>query len=117
MKSEKIVIGKVIQIYDDKIVVDINNTIYDCEGKMISDYPIDPHKFFELNKSYKFLLINDQKISYKAIRPKLIKNKRKPIPTISDYANLEKYLLQSLKKDKQSKFSNNKNYNKDDNNK
>lgn len=100
MKSEKIVIGKVVEIYDDKIVVEINDIKYDCVNKMISDYPIDPHKFFEINKNYKFLLVNDQKISYKAIRPKLIKNKRKPIPTLSDYTNLEKYLLSSLKKER-----------------
>ncbi|WP_412032618.1 hypothetical protein [Malacoplasma muris] len=96
MKEEKIVTGVVTQVLEDKIVVNVDNTFYDCPLKMISDYPVDPFKFFTVGTRYRFLLINKSVISYKDLRPKLLKNRRKPIPTVSGSKNLEKHLLEII---------------------
>lgn len=97
MKIEKIVVGEVIAIFTNKINVRINNNIFECDKKQVSDYPVNLFDFFKVGKIYKFLLINNKDISYKAIRPKLIKNKKYTMPTISDSKNLEKHLLNKLK--------------------
>lgn len=92
----KIINAKIIYISKTKLVVMWNNKKFKCLSSELSDYKINPLKTFESNKSYKFLLINKNTVSYKAIRPKLIKNKKVIIPTISDSKNLNKHLISLL---------------------
>lgn len=102
MKNKKIIICKVIEIQKTFILTKYKNVCYKCPASQISDYPVDLFAYFQEGKSYKFLLTHDQHnqefISYKAIRPKLLKNKNKPMPTMSGVKNLEKYLLELIKK-------------------
>lgn len=97
MKLKKIITGKVIKIFENKIYVKVDKKIFECEKKQISDYPINIFQMFKVGNFYKFLLIDNETISYKEIRPKLIKNKKYIIPTISGSKNLEKFLLKKIK--------------------
>lgn len=97
MKEDKIVTGVVTNIFEDKIIVKVDNDSYECPLKMISDYDVDPFKFFSVGSSYRFLLTHLGVLSYKDLRPKLLKNRQKPIPTVSGSENLEKHLMDSIK--------------------
>lgn len=94
----KIINCEVIEISNEYVKVKFHDQIFICPAKEISDYKINPNIFFTLNKKYKFLLLNKNIVSYKAIRPKQIKNKKTIVPTISGSHNLEKHLIKSLKK-------------------
>lgn len=96
MKNKKIVLCLVDQINKDYIVVKYKNVLHQVPAENISDYDVDLSNYFEVGKSYKFCLINNKYLSYKAIRPKLLKNKNYPMPTMSGVKNLEKYLLESI---------------------
>lgn len=98
MKSKKIILCKIIEIKKTFVVVKYKNQIYKCPASQISDYPVNLFSYFQIGKSYKFLLIDETYLSYKAIRPKLLKNRKEPIPTISGVKNLEKYLLKIINK-------------------
>lgn len=98
MKNKKIVLCKVVDINNNHIKISYNNKIYRCYSNYISDYPVDLNKYFTIGNSYKFLLKEGMIFSYKDIRPKLLKNKKRPTPTISGVKNLEKYLVEVIKK-------------------
>lgn len=99
IKNKKIVICKILEIEKTFIIAKYKNHNYKCPASQISDYPVDLFAYFEIGKSYKFLLIDEKYISYKAIRPKLLKNKNRPMSTISGAKNLEKYLLKIIGKE------------------
>lgn len=107
MKSEKIVIGEVTKIHQNYIEVLVDKSTYICTSKQISDYTVNIEKIFKVGNKYKFLMRNNKMISYKMLRPKLIKNKKFPMPTISGSKNLEKklnsWLVEVRKKDNQVK--------------
>lgn len=92
MKNERIVIGEVTKIHQNYIEVLIEKSTYICTSKQISDYNVQIDKVFKIGNKYKFLMRNNKMISYKMLRPKLIKNKKYPMPTISGSKNLEKKL-------------------------
>ncbi|MBD5445772.1 MAG: hypothetical protein HDR31_00460 [Mycoplasma sp.] len=99
MKNKKIIICKVVEIEKTHIITKYKSCNYKCPASQVSDYPVDLFAYFEIGKNYKFLLVDDKYISYKAIRPKLLKNKNKPMSTISGVKNLEKYLLKIIGKE------------------
>lgn len=98
MKNKKIVLCEVIEIKDDYIVAKYKNKNIKCPIKWISDYPVNLHTFFQVGNKYKFLLKYETHLSYKEIRPKLLKNKIGPTPTASGVRTLERMLLNELKK-------------------
>lgn len=97
MKNKNIINCQVLAIKEDHIVVDHNGDTYTCLKSQISDYNVNLDKFFKIGYTYKFLLQLDNELSYKKLRPKLVKNKKKPMPTMSHYVNLEKKLLSEIK--------------------
>lgn len=97
MKSKKIVLGKVLEIRSNYVLVEYNNRTFKCYRASVSDYYTKLNVYFKVGQTYKFLLKDNAYLSYKELRPKLIKNKKRPIPTISGSKNLEKYLKESLK--------------------
>lgn len=99
IKNKKIVLCKIVKIKNTFIIAKYKNHNYMCPASEISDYTVDLFSYFQIGKSYKFLLIDNKYLSYKAIRPKLLKNKNAPMPTISEAKNLEKYLLKIIKKE------------------
>lgn len=96
MKNKKIVLCQINTIDKEKITVKYKNEIYTVPASQVSDYPVDLFEYFIIGKSYKFCLLSKKTLSYKAIRPKLLKNKNYPMPTMSGSKNLEKYLLESI---------------------
>lgn len=96
MKNKKIVLCQINSIEKDKITVKYKNEIYTVLANQVSDYPVDLFEYFIVGKAYKFCLYGKKQLSYKAIRPKLLKNKKFPMPTMSGSKNLEKYLLESI---------------------
>lgn len=98
MNKYNIITCTVKQINDNNIFLDYLGEEIVCSEKQISDYKVDLFSFFTIGKKYKFILSENKEISYKKLRPKLIKNKKKPIPTISQHYNLEKNLLSLLNK-------------------
>ncbi|MEG0992068.1 MAG: hypothetical protein RSE26_02540 [Malacoplasma sp.] len=96
MIDNKIVVCSVKKIEEDRIFLDCLGTEFICHDNQVSDYKVNLFAFFVINKKYKFILDRENNISYKKFRPKLIKNKKRPIPTISHYFNLEDQLLNSL---------------------
>lgn len=113
MKNKKIVLCLIEKIEKNKIVVKYRNTLYNVMANQISDYEVDLFEYFVIGKSYKFCLINNKFLSYKAIRPKLLKNKKYPMPTMSGSKNLEIYLLSLIGKNNKKIVSSKKspNYN------
>lgn len=97
MKSKKIVLCEVVEINNNYIKISYSGKVYRCFSNNISDYPVDLFKYFRVGNKYKFLLKDGLTFSYKDIRPKLLKNKKKPTPTISGVKNLEKHLLEIIK--------------------
>lgn len=98
MNKYKVITCTVTQIDNSSIVLDFLGKKIICDEKQISDYKVDLFSFFSIGKKYKFTLSRNEEISYKKLRPKLIKNKKEPIPTISQHYNLEKNLLALLNK-------------------
>ncbi|MCF0217710.1 MAG: hypothetical protein HUJ42_01550 [Malacoplasma sp.] len=101
LKKRKIVSCKVVEIKENFIVVKYKNKLFNCPSNQISDFKVDLFEFFQLDKYYKFYFIDPKHISYKFIRPKLIKNKRHPIPTASGATNLEAHLKKLISMQKQ----------------
>lgn len=99
-KNKKIITCEVIEINADHILIKNNENIYACHKSQVSDYAVNLKDYFTIRRFYKFCLINEKHISYKAIRPKLIKNKRVPMPTISGVRNLEIFLNTLIKNSK-----------------
>lgn len=99
-KNKKIILCKVIDIKDDCVVVDYKGETHVCPASQISDFKINTYEYFTIGKVYKFCLVNNKFISYKAIRPKLIKNKRHTMPTISGVRNLENHLKQIIENER-----------------
>lgn len=97
--NKKIIMCKIIEIHSDYIEVKYRNKILTCSASSVSDYPVDLFAYFKKGNVYKFLLTDEDVISYKAIRPKLLKNKNKPTSTVSGAKNLEKHLLDVIKKE------------------
>ena len=102
MKNKKCVNCIVKKINNDNIQILFANKLYTCYKKDISDYKVDLKKMFQINKCYKFTMIKDEKnnviFSYKEFRPKLIRNRHQPIPTISGFSNLSENMHQHLRK-------------------
>lgn len=98
MNKYNVVLCTVTQINTDNIVLDYLGKEIICNEKQISDYKVDLFSFFTIGKKYNFTLSDGGEISYKKLRPKLIRNKKRPIPTISQHYNLEKNLLSLLSK-------------------
>lgn len=96
MKNKKIVLCQIENIEKNYITVKYCNVSYKVPASQVSDYEVDLFEYFVIGKAYKFCLINNKYLSYKAIRPKLLKNKKFPMPTMSGVKNLEKYLLESV---------------------
>lgn len=96
MKNKKIVLCQIENIEKNHIIIKYKNVSYKCPASQVSDYEVDLFEYFVIGKAYKFCLINNKYFSYKAIRPKLLKNKKFPMPTMSGVKNLERYLLESI---------------------
>ncbi|MGL5245992.1 MAG: hypothetical protein ACRC8C_00255 [Mycoplasmoidaceae bacterium] len=98
---KKVVIGKVTSIKKDELVVLVNNDSCICAKKDVSDYNCNLELMFTIDRRYKFLLLKNENntvfLSYKAGRPKLLKNRTCPIPTISGFKNLANDLHKNLK--------------------
>ena len=100
-QSIRIMIGRVIEIRKDCVVVRLkNNQNGICQRQEISDHKIESiERILKFDYVYKFKItgydgVNNQyTLSYKAIHPKQIKNKSKPVPTASHNRNLWKKLL------------------------
>ncbi len=98
---KKVVIGKVTSINKDDLVVLVNKTSFKCNKKDISDYNCNLDSMFTVNKRYKFIVLRNKDntvfLSYKIGRPKLIKNRNSPTPTISGFKNLSNDMHKNLK--------------------
>lgn len=96
MKNIKVVLCLMEKINKDYVVVRYKNMPHKVYSNQISDYQVDLSEYFSVGKVYKFGLIGNKYLSYKAIRPKLLKNKSHTMPTMSGYKNLEVYLLEQI---------------------
>lgn len=101
----KIVMGKVIRIEATFAIVSFHEHQGICHISEISDYHVnDIHRFLSLGMTYPFLLIdaddttNKYRLSFKQIRPKLLKHHREIIPSISGFKNLYELTMQALEK-------------------
>ncbi len=98
---KKIVMGEVIEINSEFLIVKTNYENFKCLKKNISDYHCNLERMFTLNRKYKFSIFinneNEKYISYKSGRPKLLKNKNVPVPTISGFRNLSNDMHKHLK--------------------
>lgn len=97
MKNKKIVLAIVEKIEKAHIVVKYKDNLYTIKSHQISDYTVNLFEYFIVGKVYKFCLIDNRYLSYKAVRPKLLKNKKAPMPTISGSKTLEKNLLNFIR--------------------
>ncbi len=101
MKKKNVVKCLVKEIYDDKIIIMFANKLFECTKKNITDYNTPLEKMFSINKVYKFHFWKDDEgkeiFSYKSCRPKLNKNRSKPIPTVSGFKNVNSYMHECLK--------------------
>lgn len=104
-KIKKIINCEVIEIKTDYILIKHWDKTFVCHKSQVSDYPVDLNEYFLVGRWYKFCLINEKYISYKAIRPKLIKNKKVPMPTISGVRNLDFFLNTLIEKNKGKKIT------------
>ncbi|MDE6894536.1 MAG: hypothetical protein K2J02_04120 [Malacoplasma sp.] len=98
IKNKKIIQCKITEIHSNYIVAENKDKKYICNESQISDFKVNLNEYFSVGKIYKFCLVNNKYISYKIVRPKLLKNKKAPIPTISGPKNLEKHLLNIINK-------------------
>lgn len=103
VKNKKIILCKVVEIKDNYIVVEYKNNKYVCDANQVSDFEVDMYSYFTIGKVYKFCLINNKFISYKAVRPKLIKNKKYTMPTISGARTLENHLKEIINIEREKK--------------
>lgn len=103
VKNKKIILCKVLDIKKDHLVIEYKKEKHICDINQISDYSVDLYEFFKIGKTYKFCLVNNKFISYKAVRPKLIKNKRYILPTISGVRTLENHLKEIIKMEREKK--------------
>jgi predicted RNA-binding protein with RPS1 domain len=101
----KIVMGKVVRIHPTFAIINFNNSQGICHISEISDYHVsDIQLFLKLNETYPFYLISDGqtdnkcRLSFKQIRPKLLKFHREIIPTVSGYKNIYDFTMKELQK-------------------
>lgn len=101
MKKKNVVKCLVKEIYEDKLIIMFANNLFECTKKNITDYDTSLNKMFSVDKVYKFHFWKDENgkecFSYKLCRPKLNKNRNKPIPTISGFNNINSYMHECLK--------------------
>ncbi|MDR1235102.1 MAG: S1 RNA-binding domain-containing protein [Mycoplasmataceae bacterium] len=95
---------KVVRIEPTFAILSFNESQGICHISEISDYHISNiHNFFKVGETYDFLLLNGNeqtnkyKLSYKQIRPKLLKYHREIIPSLSGYKNLYETTMSKLK--------------------
>ncbi|MDR0675186.1 MAG: S1 RNA-binding domain-containing protein [Mycoplasmataceae bacterium] len=103
--TKKIIKGKVIRIEPSFIIVSFAGHQGICHISEISDYHVsDIHRYVKLNETYPFLLINADetankyRLSFKQIRPKLLKHHREIIDSIQGFKNLYEATLKALEK-------------------
>jgi predicted RNA-binding protein with RPS1 domain len=103
--TNKIITGKVIRIEPTFVIVGFDGHQGICHISEISDYHVsDIHNFLKLDETYPFLLLeanvetNKYRLSFKQIRPKLLKHHREIIPSISGYKNVYESTLKALDK-------------------
>jgi predicted RNA-binding protein with RPS1 domain len=103
--TNKIIKGKVIRIEPTFIIINFDGQQAICHISEISDYHVsDIHRFVKVNGTYDFLLLdgdsnaNKYRVSFKQIRPKLLKHHREIIPSISGFKNLYDMTLKALEK-------------------
>ncbi len=109
MKYKKILVRCIVkEIHENELIIIFADKEYKCHKRDITDYQMDLAKMFEVNRSYKFHMWtqnNELRFSYKLCRPKLNKNRSKPIPTVSGFRNLNNDMHRRLK---EYTFDNNK---------
>ncbi|MGL4647110.1 MAG: hypothetical protein ACRCVI_00030 [Mycoplasmoidaceae bacterium] len=98
---KKVILAEVIKIESDHLEIKFHNETFQCSKNDVSDYNCDLWKMFSVNRKYKFSVLRNKEnqlyISYKTCRPKLLKNKCTPIPTISGFKNLSNHMHNYLK--------------------
>lgn len=101
MKKKNVVKCLVKEIYNDRLIIMFADKLFECSRRNITDYDTPLDKMFAINKAYKFSFWKDEngneQFSYKLFRPKLNKNRNKPIPTISGFKNVNSYMHEKLK--------------------
>ncbi len=101
MKYKRIMVKCLVkEIHDQELVILFADQEYKCHKRDITDYEMELQKMFEVGFSYRFHMWNkdnELRFSYKDCRPKLNKNRSKPIPTVSGFRNLNNDLHRRLK--------------------
>ncbi|MDR1991874.1 MAG: S1 RNA-binding domain-containing protein [Mycoplasmataceae bacterium] len=101
--TKNIVNGKVIRIMPTFAIILFDQHLGICHISEISDYHVNDIKsYLLLEQTYSFLLIdvdakNDKyRLSFKRIRPKLLKHHREIIPSVSGFKQLYDQTLKIL---------------------
>jgi predicted RNA-binding protein with RPS1 domain len=104
INSKDIVKCKVVRVEPTFAILSFDNCQGICHISEISDYHINNiHNFLKVGETYDFLLLNANepnnkyKLSYKQIRPKLLKYHYEIIPSVSGYKNLYEMTMSKLK--------------------
>ncbi|MDR2369671.1 MAG: S1 RNA-binding domain-containing protein [Mycoplasmataceae bacterium] len=99
----KIVKAKVMRIEPTFVIVNFNEHHGICHISEISDYHVSNiERYMKLGEFYSFLLIesdeitNKYRLSFKQIRPKLLKHHREIIHSFSGFKNLYAATLKAL---------------------
>ncbi|MGL5630401.1 MAG: hypothetical protein ACRDCG_01340 [Mycoplasmoidaceae bacterium] len=100
IEKKNIAYSTVKEINLDHLVIEFDNKLEKCWKEEISDYPVELNRMFTVNRKYKFTFIyvdNKIYVSYKLGRPKLLKKKLCPAPTLSGFKNISNNMHSHLK--------------------